>query len=205
MLFEGANCLYKAKEILTRSLLFILGSCFYFLVLLVFPLMWYPLEGFLTLIFNFLAQNEITTRIQANQSLTDLIWTYPSATYYSFVTISTIGYGDIYAKTHGGRVDVIAYTTVGFIAFGLFIATFIGPVFNFVDFIFDVLNWPVVFLIKNFLGIPEEKIQKLTLHPLLKTLIIINFVLFYILISAAIIGSIEDWDFSSSKDIYTKN
>lgn len=127
------------------------------------------------------------------------MWTYGASVYYSFITISTVGYGDLYAKTNDGRIAVIAYSIVGFMAFGLFIATFVGPLFNFLDMVFDIINWPIVEILKKVTGLQEKNIQKLNLNPLIKSLFIINFMLIYILISAAIISRLEGWDYSTSR------
>jgi hypothetical protein len=110
-------------------------------------------------------------------------WDWLSCYYYTFVTISTIGYGDYFPATSDGKVYVMFYSFVGILMLGYHLSVIGKPLFNIFDGFTHLVFAGLIHCTKSK---KLEVLEKFLTGPLFKSFYTFWIIIAWVFISAAI-------------------
>jgi hypothetical protein len=157
---------------------------------------------------------ERRNELKQNNSVTK--WTYFNSVYFTITTVTSIGFGDMYPVTRSGKVYIIFFGFFSVIAITFLIEAVADTMimgtsrtlFLFILVIKRICMRLVKLIFRrktNAIALTEVtmtnneiKIYKITNRGIIPVIIVFACLLCYMLITGAIIGSLEDWSYLNS-------
>jgi hypothetical protein len=167
------------KTITLKSLSFGLTLVIFFVVFFCLPL---PVCNF----------ERINEMVQFGQIVK---WDFGSCSYFSFMSRSTVGYGDYFPETSDGKAYMIFYSFVGIIMLGYHLTFFGKPLFEFSDWVVKGMFLGCKYVTKSD---RLDKLENFILGPLVKSVYIFGVIVVFVFTSAAVMMRIETWDFMTA-------